>query len=328
MFNNKTANKMRSKKTYGLKTTLLIFVLLSFNVYSQNNHRNTSTAKDTIVAGFSTHIFTQTNFEDAKAALSLLLNEIISNYWNRPNIYTIPVTYDNIDNIKKDIDANKLDLVALTSSEYLILRDKVKITPCLTYKTGSITQDKLLLLVREDSGIKSIQDLKRKKVAIFSFVSDEFSTPTIWYKTLVLSNDGNYKKDYGPFLESQYKSARAIMDVFFKKAQGVVVSEKEFHIANELNPQIGKQLKIIASSKPILYSAICYTEKLKQHNTVYIEELVDSFCTVHKKSIGRNFLQIFKITQFIPYKDGYMNNTEDLYNEFIEVSNKKKKYLE
>ena len=159
-------------------------------------------------------------------------------------------------------------------------------------------------------------------------MSDEFSTPTIWYKTLVLSNDGNYKKDYGPFLESQYKSARAIMDVFFKKAQGVVVSEKEFHIANELNPQIGKQLKIIASSKPILYSAICYTEKLKQHNTVYIEELVDSFCTVHKKSIGRNFLQIFKITQFIPYKDGYMNNTEDLYNEFIEVSNKKKKYLE
>ena len=319
---------IKSNKNYCFKIVILLILISGSNYYPQNDHRSNNLKIDTVVAGISTHIFTQANLEDAKAALSLMLNEIIHNYWKRPDIFTSPATYDNIDKIKSDIEANKLEMVALTSSEYFILKDQVKITPFLTYKWGAITQDRLLLLVREDSGIKTIKDLKKKKVSIFSYVSDEFSLPTIWYKTLVLSNDENYKKDYGPFLEIQLKSARAIMDVFFKKTQAVIVSEKEFHIANELNPQLGKQLKIIANSKPILYSALCYTEKLKQHKNIFIQELVDSFCNVHKKSIGKNFLQIFRITQFIPYKDEYMNNTEELYNEFIEVSRKKKKYLE
>ena len=108
----------------------------------------------------------------------------------------------------------------------------------------------------------------------------------------------------------------------------MVVSEKEFNIAKELNPQIGKQLKIIGSSKPILYSVVCYSERLKEHKNLTTAEIVDSFCTMHKNTLGRNLLQIFRITQFVPYKDEYMQNTEELFKEFLEISKKRKKYLE
>ncbi len=316
---------MEPRRNFYLKISLLLIFFLHAASFAQKNRSTGNLEKDTIIAGFSAHIFTQANLGDAKAALGVIMNEIISGYWKRGEILTIPKTYNSINEIKKEIEANKLEMITLTSAEYLILKDQVKITPLLTYKWGSIVQDKILLLARQESGIKSVKDLNKKKVSIFSFVTDEFSIPTLWYRTMVLSSNENYKKDYGPFIEQHVKSSQAIMDAFFKKTSAVIVSEKEFNIAKELNPQLGKQFKVIANSKPILYSAICYTEKLKEHKNIDIKELIDSFCTVHNKRLGKHFLQIFKVSQFIPFKDEYMNNTEELYKEFIAVSKRKKK---
>lgn len=305
----------------------VILVLIGTKCIAQSNSSPTNTVKDTVLSGISTHIFTTVNIEDAKAALTLLLKEMI-NSWGRTDVTTNPKTYESIEKIKKDINLNRLDIIALTTSEYFILRNQTELNPLLAYKANDITEEKILLVTRTDSKINSIKDLKGKKVSIFSYLNDELNIATLWYKTIILKINENYKKDYAPFLSVVDKSSRAISDVFFNKTDAAVVSEGEFNLSNELNPQIGKQLKIIDSSKPLLYGVICYTDRLQTHKNIGLDEIIDNFCSMHKTKIGKHFLQIFRITQFIPFKDEYMKNSEELYKEFIELSKRKKKLID
>jgi hypothetical protein len=69
---------------------------------------------------------------------------------------------------------------------------------------------------------------------------------------------------------------------FFSKTDAAVVSEGEFKMSIELNPQIGSQLKIVDSSKPLLYGIICYTDRLQTHKNIGLDEIVNNFCSMHK----------------------------------------------
>jgi TRAP-type uncharacterized transport system substrate-binding protein len=137
------------------------------------------------------------------------------NSWGRSDVTTNPKTYDNIEKIKKEISANRLDIIALTTSEYFLLRSQTQLNPLLAYVANKITEEKILLITRNDSKINSIRDLKGKKVSIFSYLNDELNIATLWYKTIILKINENYKKDYAPFLSVVDKSSRAISDVFF-----------------------------------------------------------------------------------------------------------------
>ena len=186
------------------------------------------------------------------------------------------------------------------------------------------TTDRILLLVRASSDIKSVKDLKKKNISLFSFLTDELSIPTIWFKTVVSRNNENFKKDYLPYIEKVDKSSKAISNLFFRKIDAAVVPEKEFNISKELNPQIGRQLRIVEASDQILYSIICYTDKLKQHKNVSLDEIVTNFCNMNNSSMGKQFLQMFRIDQFVPFKDDYLVETEKMYKEYYKLFKKNK----
>jgi ABC-type phosphate/phosphonate transport system substrate-binding protein len=244
------------------KYFILVFIVCPAIILSQSQKLSADAAIDTVLVGYSTHVFQNVNLEDAKAACSVLLQKVIHE-WKKDNHTTTLKLYDQTNSIVEDCNNDKIDIIALTSSEYITLKNQINITPFVTYITNDRTLDKILLLTRYDSGIQSIKDLCNKKVIIYKPFNDKFSITEIWFKTVVLQNKENYKKYFLPNVVEVNKSARAIADVFFKKADAIVVSEKEFNASIMLNPQLEKQLKILDSSKPILYSVLCYTDRIK-----------------------------------------------------------------
>ena len=86
---------------------------------------------ETCITGYSTHIFKDTELADARAASSMMLQQIL-NDWS-VNLNSQVAIYDNIDALKKDILEKKIDIFALTTPEYFMLRNQVNATPFLTY---------------------------------------------------------------------------------------------------------------------------------------------------------------------------------------------------
>jgi ABC-type phosphate/phosphonate transport system substrate-binding protein len=259
---------------------------------------------------------------DAKAVSSVLLQQILNDW--AVNLNSHVVIYDNIDALRKDIREKKVDIFAVTTPEYFLLRNQVNATPFLTYKLSDRTLDRMLLISRKDSRIRSIFELKKRKIAVYSNLNDEFNLPSLWLTTRVLKSGGSYGDEYASSVYKVGKGTNAISDVFFKNADAAVVPEMEFDISKELNPQIGAQLCIVDSSKQMLYVVLCYTEKLetamKPYRDCNMQSIADLLCNTNKTANGKQFLSIFRITSFIPFKSEYLKDTEALFNDFRVLS--------
>ncbi|HEX9933663.1 MAG TPA: PhnD/SsuA/transferrin family substrate-binding protein, partial [bacterium] len=232
-----------------------------------------------------------------------------------------------IDALIKDIRDGKVDFVVVTTPDYFLLRNQVNLTPFLTYKIHDQILERILLVSRIDSRIRSIVGLKKMKIVVYSDLSDELNLSDLWFTTLVLRSGGNYSNDYASTVYKVRKGTNAISDVFFRRADAAVVPERDFIISKELNPQIGAQLSVIDSSKYMLYSVLCYTEKLTTSMARYhdrdMQSISDMLCNTNNTEIGKNFLSIFRVTSYVPFESTFLNDTEALFNEHRALSTKR-----
>jgi hypothetical protein len=311
--------EMKSRNCFGAFITVCLLCASSF---SQIQNGRYVFQNETCVTGYSVSIFTEINLADVKAATNRMLQEIINNW--ALNLKSQVVIYEGIDALRKDIREKKVDIFVVTTPEYLLLRDQVNATPFLTYKLSDRTMDRMLLVSRIDSGVRSIIQLKRRKIAIYTNLNDEHNLPSLWFTTLVLKSGGNYRDDYAATIYKVQKGVNAISDVFFRQADAAVVPEMDFDISKELNPQIGTQLSIIDSSKQMLYAMVCYTSKLTSIMTRYkdrnMQSISDLLCNINKTNEGSHYLSIFRINSFIPFKSEYLKDTEAMFNDFRVLS--------
>ena len=54
------------------------------------------------------------------------------------------------------------------------------------------------------------------------------------------------------------KPSRLVLPVFFGQADACVVTQRSFEVMKELNPQLGRQLSVIARSVPVVPSFLCF----------------------------------------------------------------------
>ncbi len=192
--------------------------------------------------GFSTRGHPNANVEDAKAAVSLLTRKIVGrNAWAGESH-----SYDSIADMERDIRDGRVQLLGLQADEYLELRKKVPIDPVMvTIGDRGFTLG-LLLLVRKDSAIRSVRDLKNRSIAVTKRSSQYGNLNHVWLETLLMREGiRSSNKFFGTVKEVQTVK-QALMPVFFRQADACIVTRQVFELSAELNPQLGKQLTAIA----------------------------------------------------------------------------------
>jgi ABC-type phosphate/phosphonate transport system substrate-binding protein len=318
--------EMKSRNCFG---AFIGACLLGASSFSQIQNGKFVFQNETCVTGYSAHIFMDVNLADARAAANVMLQEIINNW--ALNLKSQVVIYENIDALRKDILGRNVDIIVVTTPEYLMLRNQVNITPFMTYKIEDQILDRMLLVSRIDSGIRSIIQLKGRKIAVYTILNDELDLPKLWFTTLVLKSGGNFRNEYASSVYEVRKGNTAISDVFFRKADAAVVTERNLIISRELNPQIGAQLSVIDSSKYMLYSVLCYTEKmttsLNRYKDRNLQSVADLLCNTNKTEIGKHLLSVFRVTSFIPFESEYLKDTEALFNDFKTLSTSKNRHV-
>jgi hypothetical protein len=306
------------------KTYCLFIVSCFFNsmLFPQIQNGKFVFQNETVVVGYSAHLIRDVDLADAKAVTGVLIQQMLDRW--AVNLISEVNIYKEISVLKQDIRDKKMDIIALTTPEYFILRKQVQLIPFVTYKNLGRIMDRMLLVSRKDSGNRSIHDLKGKKTVIFSNLDDELNMPNLWFTTLALKNSDDHRKDYTSNVYRVRKGTNAISDVFFKNADAAVIPELDFIISKELNPQIGLQLCVVDSSEKLLYSVLCYTDKLtgilNRYNDRNMQSVVDMLCSADTTDAGKHVLSIFRISGFVPFESDYLNDTETLFKDFTILS--------
>jgi len=125
--------------------------------------------------------------------------------------------------------------------------------------------------------------------------------------------EGGYNKEAFFSLVKETKTpSLSLMQVFFRQADACIVTSQVFKLTSELNPQISKELKIIARVDKLAGGIIVIRSDLQADLK---QKLVQALRTIHEDQEGRQLLLLFQLSGLIPYRPEYLRATEAFFEE-------------
>ena len=218
--------------------------------------------------------------------------------------------YDSTSEMAADFNADKLDYVIAYGLEFVKYFDKSKLVDGFSGGMLNRSDENIVIVAPYDTDLESIQKITNPIIVLQK--SDNISK---LYAELNITKD---KKVI--FLETKKRSG-AILKLFFKKADIAIVVKKTFDFAVELNPQVGKKLKILEYSN-IPAGSFGYFRK--GFDTKIKDEMTEMAFKLTDDERGRQMLTMFQTNELVKIKVEDLEPIEKLYTEYISLKKGKK----
>jgi ABC-type phosphate/phosphonate transport system substrate-binding protein len=237
---------------------------------------------------YSADLLSDVTRADAEAALGLWTRELA-----RVAGYAVGTRMAVYDDLQAMVDAARhgdVDLIALGTLDYLKIRGRVPMEAALVGIRGGRPGDEDLLLVRTDSGIRTLEQLVRRRLVLQQGGSGRIAS--LWFDSLLANGGLPPAERFLSETKVAAKTQQVILAVFFGHADACVVGSNAFRTAAELNPQIGRDMTVLATSPvyPVAISCLRSTMTPAQK-----EEFRRMAFGMAKTASGRQILTLFKV---------------------------------
>lgn len=290
------------------KIIYFLIMVIGFNVYgSTKNEYN---------IGIVVHRYNHIKISNGKRQVLKLYDSLEKN----DNLNTNIFFYKNTKKAFKDFYENKkIDRLFLWSLDYLENKEKLHSSSKKVVLLKHENEDylKYNIIVRKNSNLKSVADLKNKKMSTY-IASDN---ARLWFDSLILKK---YKKTYDKFVKEDNileKKGISILDVYFKKADFCIVSDKVYEDILHLNPSLANELQIIKQSPALFIYALVVTHKNSHEKGILMDKLIGetkkSDDVLHKTLKATLGIDEYKIVDF-----DYMEKVDSFYDEYLKLKSR------
>ncbi len=260
--------------------------------------------------GYAGEVYPDVNNKDVSAAVGVLTRRIV---WEKIGKGEARY-YDNVWEMEKDFKAGRVQVLALPVEIFLELRNRIPIDPVLVSSTDRGHDTELLLMVRKDSGIRSVRDLKKRSIVLPLRNRRHKDMYCVWLETLLMREGvGRDMDSFFSSVKGMRTVSKVVMPVFFKQADACVVSRQVFELTSELNPQIGRELTVISRIGNLAHGIIAFDRRLPEETR---QRFRQAFLTLHETPDGQQLLMLFQVRKLIPFSQGYLTATESLFAEY------------
>jgi len=272
----------------------------------------TSCDKDKpIVIGYSSEAFYNVDPNDALSLITTWAQTVDRKLKNE--VGTRVIFMKNLDEMKKVLANNDVDIIALMPEEFISLRESVRLKPVLSSVLssdyGKDSYNELLILVRNDRGISQVEQLRGKNIRVDS--GQKGSIPMLWLNTLLKNKVSGDARNFFSKITEYPKASQVILPVFFDQADACVASRVSFETMVELNPQIGRNLHIIERSPGFLTGIIAVREDVSNPKR---DAMVTALRNIHTDPKGRQLLTLFRINRLVDFKNEHLSSVEKMLN--------------
>ena len=258
--------------------------------------------------GFTGSAFQDVTNTDIKAAVSVLIQKVAWQHFGKGESRF----YETLSEMTMDLKNRKIDVLATPVEEYMEMKKHLPLDPLLVTSSDNGSEMELLLLVRKDSGIRTFRDLRGRTIVVPPRNPRCLDMYTAWLETLSMEEGSKGLDTYFSSAKETRTVAKAIMPVFFRQADACVVTRQVFDLTAELNPQINREISIIARKGKLSQGVIAVDRRLSEESK---ERVRQAFLTLHQTPEGKQILMLFKVRKLVPFIPGYLKATEALYAE-------------
>jgi phosphonate transport system substrate-binding protein len=285
------------------RVSLLLVATLVLPAFGQNSE--TDPNPKPVRYAITKSMFIDVNENDAWASLKVYLQTIGKE--NGLAMEKDPLILDGTNAIARAAQLNQFDFVTLSTEEYLALEGHGLTGPFLMTVVTNKSAEEYVLLVRQDSPVQSAEDLKAHSMVVLRDV--HASLALIWLEVLCQEHGLGPAERVFTHISSAAKISQVVLPVFFGKTDACIVTRSGLDVMGEMNPQVKKQLRVVAVSPPIVPSMSCFrvgfseTQKLK-----ILEAAENSYNTPTYKQMAL----IFKTGRVQRQSESALASTRDL----------------
>lgn len=241
-----------------------------------------------IHVGFSRAILKDVNENDAMAAVKAW-SRMISRECGRPSDPYVKI-FKKVEDIAAALTDKTVDCVSITPKEYVGIRRQLAADTIIVGATsGSITES-YVLLVHRDSGIAQLSDLRGHTIQILTSIRG--SLGPIWIETLLAKEAPGSATDFFAQVIPATNTGKTVLPVFFRQVDICMVTRSGFATMIELNPQIGRDLKVMATSPPVVPMFFCFRA---DYDAQVKNRIMDEVSHWHLNPAGRQTLMLFQL---------------------------------
>ena len=268
----------------------------------------------TMMIGFSSAAFLQSNRNDVEAAFKALAETI-----GRKRGFLVTVKtrfFSDAPAFFAAIDAGEINFAIFDSLTYVSERRRGDLTPIFIAANEGTPGRHYLVLVRRDSGLRTLEALRGK--SIVELQAPNLSVGHTWLLNLLLAQRVESHEAFFRSIEQVARPSAAVLPVFFGRQDACLVDDLGFKLMEELNPQVGAQLRAVATSVPLVGAVVCASESswaAREFRPVLLQALSE----LHLEPAGRQILTLFKIDQLLPYEEAQLDTIRELWSSYTKL---------
>jgi ABC-type phosphate/phosphonate transport system substrate-binding protein len=246
-----------------------------------------------IRVGVATDILMDVSRKDAQASFEVWLKQLTGEGGTAAE--TRSVFLDDPGAMAAAIQRNDVDLVLLPTLTFLQL-ERLPLEPVRVGLASRASLDVELLLVHRESARASLADLAGKRLMLQPGAVGTMSQ--LWLDVLLakqgLPEAGHFFSQIGQGM----RASQVVLPVFFRQAEAAVVKEASFATVGEMNPQVAKDVVVLARSPELLHGVVCFNKQIAPEPR---RLLMDGLQRMDTSPAGRQILTLFRVSRLLPF---------------------------
>jgi ABC-type phosphate/phosphonate transport system substrate-binding protein len=263
--------------------------------------------------GFSSSMFSDVNENDAKAAVKVWGQVVAKEHGVPTN--PDPAIFKDTETMLQSLRNQEVDAVTITTTEYDVLRRAVRFAPVFVAYDARRTAEQYVVLAHHDGPVKSLADLRGRNLVYHMNARVCLASP--WLDTLLVQQGFKPAAGFAGKITQNSKLSKVVLPVFFRQTDACLVTRSGFETMSELNPQVGKQLQVIASSAEMVPTVLAFRADF---SAPFKEELLAGMRDLHKTPAGQQVLTIFHSEKIEEQPASCLDSALDMLAQYAKLA--------
>jgi phosphonate transport system substrate-binding protein len=293
----------------GLGVMLLITSPALLTAAEETAHTN---APIPVHFAFSKTMLKDINENDAKAAMKVYAKTIGDD--NELDVSSGPIYLNGTNAIAEALRLKQIDMISLTSEEFLALENQGLEGPLLLSIVNQTFTEEYVLLVRDNSPIRKIEDLPGHSLNISSDLRAALAP--VWLEVLCREHGLGPASQAFAKITSASKTTQVILPVFFGKADVCLTTRNGWDVMGELNPQVKKMLRAIAVSPAVVPGFSCFRRGVSETVKQRLIQAEENSCG---QLSFKQLMALFKTDQLACHPVSALESTRQLVTQYHQL---------
>lgn len=258
---------------------------------------------------YSKKLFSGVDLNDVQVAIDMWSERLATAVNKRLNAHFRTIS-SYIDPNQRELESrvqDSPDMISITTVEYLRIKNREMWEPLFCGSVaGSDPREQLLYLVPAHSPAPP-------QSVVLEMADNEFrELAELWLDNLKREFSGRAIEPRYDQVKKVPKTSRAVLDVFFGKAAACIVNRRTYQTMVELNPQLGKKLRVLHESPLLLFTVTCVKRDLSSEIKA---QVLKTAIELPSNPIGQQLLKLFGGAGVQPFKCGYLDAVKELVHQ-------------